>query len=70
MVALLPIVVKPLPLSLKPYPIFAYWHEMRNSNRITSGSANGRLKWYARRRRSCELGFLVVMSVAGPPAFS
>nr|WP_155453028.1 LysR family transcriptional regulator [Massilia eburnea] len=34
MAELLPIVVKRLPLGLKPYPIFAYWHVMRNSDRI------------------------------------
>lgn len=34
MAALLPIVVKPLPLRIKPYPIFAYWHEVREADRI------------------------------------
>jgi len=34
MAALLPIVVKPLPLKIKPYPIFAYWHEVREADRI------------------------------------
>lgn len=32
--ALLPIVVKPLPLRVKPYQIFAYWHELRDADRV------------------------------------
>jgi DNA-binding transcriptional LysR family regulator len=34
MAALLPVVVRPLPLRVKPYPIFAYWHEAREADRI------------------------------------
>ena len=34
MAALLPVVVRPLPLRVKPYPIFAYWHEVREADRI------------------------------------
>lgn len=45
MAELLPIVVKPLPLRLKPYPVFAYWHEMRQSDRIH--------QWF--RERAIEL---------------
>ncbi|MGU7772816.1 LysR family transcriptional regulator [Burkholderia sp. MR1-5-21] len=33
MTALLPIVVRPLPLRLKPFPILAYWHESREADR-------------------------------------
>lgn len=31
---LLPIVVKPLPLRVKPYQIYAYWHELRDADRV------------------------------------
>jgi DNA-binding transcriptional LysR family regulator len=34
MATLLPVVVRPLPLRIKPYPIFAYWHEVREADRI------------------------------------
>ncbi|MGS0891802.1 LysR family transcriptional regulator [Burkholderia stagnalis] len=33
MTALLPIVVRPLPLRLKPFPLLAYWHESRETDR-------------------------------------
>lgn len=33
MAALLPIVVRPLPLRLKPFPLLAYWHESRDTDR-------------------------------------
>ena len=33
MAALLPIVVRPLPLRLKPFPLLAYWHESRDADR-------------------------------------
>ncbi|CAN0627660.1 LysR family transcriptional regulator [Burkholderia multivorans] len=33
MAGMLPIVVKPLPLRLKPFPILAYWHESRQADR-------------------------------------
>jgi DNA-binding transcriptional LysR family regulator len=34
MAALLPVEVVTLPLRVKPYPIFAYWHEVREADRI------------------------------------
>lgn len=33
MAAMLPIVVRPLPLRLKPFPLLAYWHESRDADR-------------------------------------
>ncbi|WP_246792598.1 LysR family transcriptional regulator [Burkholderia perseverans] len=34
MTGLLPIVVKPVPLRVKPYAIHAYWHESRDADRV------------------------------------
>ncbi|MCM2495184.1 LysR family transcriptional regulator [Burkholderia glumae] len=34
MTGLLPIVVKPLPLRVKPYAIHVYWHESRDADRV------------------------------------
>ncbi len=31
--ARLPIAVRPLPLRLKPFPLLAYWHESRDTDR-------------------------------------
>jgi len=33
MAALLPVAVQPLPLRLKPFPLLAYWHESRETDR-------------------------------------
>ncbi|WP_269503484.1 LysR family transcriptional regulator [Burkholderia sp. IMCC1007] len=33
MTAMLPIAVQPLPLRLKPFPLLAYWHESRDTDR-------------------------------------
>lgn len=34
MTQLLPVTVRPLPLRVKPYPTFAYWHDTREADRI------------------------------------
>ncbi len=41
MAALLPIVVRPLPLRVKPYAIQAYWHESRDGD--------GAHRWFRER---------------------
>ena len=42
---LLPLVVRPLPLRAKPYPVFAYWHEKCEPDQVH--------KWF--RRRAIEI---------------
>lgn len=54
--ALLPLVVTALPLRLKPYPIYAYWHELREPDRMH--------QWF--RRRAIDLVRAASMALEAP----